>query len=495
MAEKRAYQFSGLEKHTEAEVRLLNRAQAYLAETEQMQKVFKAIGEALLMFDVYDNPEVELSLLVKPAGDVSKPQYFRFSQQSVHLGRSNESHVSLKSPLVSKKHAQISRRGVEYFVKDLNSNNGTFLNQVKLNTGGEVLLRNDDVIRIEPFEIVVGLPAEVVKRPLRFSLFSVRVRRESLGAGQIYTFFQVLPAAKTAVMVLESQVARWIIQKIVTGQKESPLIPWTEIESGLMEYLAAKLLASANPLLQESRLLLQTVEKDETAFQSWLSNQGEVVEMSFEAHTEIGMVYSFLYLPESLLAESRAGDSATVYLSRAGWLRKLRYEFSVNLGISHLSADQISLLEAGDILLLDKSDVSMAEGMPAGKVEIHSSRLRRGVIGCSIHCENQENIKLTVESLYEEGLKPMTDASKKTEGAQPSGEGILSSVEIPVLVELARLNYSLEELSQIKVGQIIEVKKPQPELVDLSVDGKVIANGKLVDVEGKMGVRILKIAK
>lgn len=495
MADYPAYHFHGLEKFTEAEAKLLSRAQAYLLETEQMQRLFKAVGEALLMFDVYDNQEVELSLLVKPAGEVSKPQYFRFSQPSIHMGRANDSHVSLKSPLVSKKHAQITRRGVEHFLKDLNSNNGTSINQVKLSPGGEVSLRNDDVIKIEPFEIVVGLPQDVVKKPLSISLFSVRVRKESLGAGQIYIFFQVLPAAKTAVVVLESQVARWTIQKIISGQKESPLIPWTEIESGLMEYLAAKLLATANPLLQESRLLLQTVEKDEDAFKTWLSSQGEVIEMSFETHTEIGMVYSFLYLPESLLAESRVPETAAGYLARAEWLRKLRYDFSVNLGISHLSADQISLLEAGDILLLDKTEISMPEGRPAGKAEIHSSRLRRGVIGCVIHCEDAEKINVTVESFYEEGLKSMTDASKKTDAAQSSGEGILSSVEIPVLVEFARLNFALEELSQMKAGQIIEIKKSQAELVDLSVDGKIIANGKLVDVEGKLGVRILKIVK
>jgi flagellar motor switch protein FliM len=60
-------------------------------------------------------------------------------------------------------------------------------------------------------------------------------------------------------------------------------------------------------------------------------------------------------------------------------------------------------------------------------------------------------------------------------------------------VEFARLNFTLDELSVLKQGQIIEIAKSQPDVVDLSVDGKVIANGKLVDVEGKMGVRILKI--
>lgn len=495
MAQHPTYRFSNLDKYNESEIKILNRVQSYRIETELMQRIFKSIGEALLMFDVYDNQDIELSLLVKPAGEVSKPQYFRFSQPSIHLGRANESHVSLKSPLVSKKHAQIFRRGIEYFLKDLNSNNGTFINQVKLNPGAEVPLRNDDVIKIEPFEVVVGLPQDIVKKPLSFTISSVRVRKEPFGTGQIYIFFQILPAAKTAVLVLESRIARWAIQKIISGHKENPLIPWTEIESGLLEYLAARLLATTNPFLQESRLLLQTVEQDESSFQSWLSEQKEAVEMSFETRTEIGMIYAFLLLPESLMSGASPAESPVSYFRRAEWLRKLRYEFSVNLGISHLSADQISLLEPGDILLLDKTEITMSEGSPKGRAELHSPRLRRGVIACALELGDNQSLKLTVQSLYEEGLKSMTDAGKKIDASESSGEGILSSVEIPVLVEFARMNFSLDELSAIKEGQVLEVKKSQPEMVDLSVDGKVIANGKLVDVEGKLGVRILKILK
>jgi type III secretion system YscQ/HrcQ family protein len=90
----------------------------------------------------------------------------------------------------------------------------------------------------------------------------------------------------------------------------------------------------------------------------------------------------------------------------------------------------------------------------------------------------------------------MTEVSKNPE-AQPE-EGVpevLASLEIPVIVELARLNFTLEELSALKEGQVIQLDKSPPEAVDLSVDGKVIANGKLVDVEGKLGVQIGRILK
>ena len=105
-------------------------------------------------------------------------------------------------------------------------------------------------------------------------------------------------------------------------------------------------------------------------------------------------------------------------------------------------------------------------------------------------------VSLMVESLYQEGLKAMTDATKKTEEAQSeAGEGVLASVEIPIVIEFARLKYTLDEMAGISEGQIIELKKSQPDLVDLSIDGRVVASGKLVDIEGKLGVRIIKILK
>jgi flagellar motor switch/type III secretory pathway protein FliN len=168
----------------------------------------------------------------------------------------------------------------------------------------------------------------------------------------------------------------------------------------------------------------------------------------------------------------------------------------VNLGVSFLSADQITLLESGDIILLDRADVVLDEGCPKGKVEFRSPQLRRGVITGSLLCSEDGSAKITVEALYQEGLKGMSDATKKPDAAQSAGgEGVLSSIEIPVVVQFANLPFTLEELSLFKEGQVIELKKAQPEIVDLTVDGKVIASGKLVDVEGKLGVRILKILR
>jgi len=490
-----AYKFDTLEKYSAEEVSVLNKAQSAFGKLDVVSNILSAISQILLTFDIYNSEEVEISFLIKPVGEIGKPQYYSFKQSTVLIGRSTESNILLKSPLVSKKHTEIVRRGVEFFLRDLNSNNGTFLNQVKLSPGGEVVLKNDDIVKVEPFELVISIPQDIGKRPLQIKLDGIRSRKNQSFGNHIFVFFQIQPAGQTAVVAIEINVARWMVQKIITGQKETPLTPWTEIETGLLEYLVAKVLSTVNQYLQNARLVLQSVEREEGAFQDWVAANSSVAELSFGTESEIGTIYAFLYLPVAALS-TPAPSNGMEFLRKAEWIRKTVHDFTVNLGETHLPADQIALLEAGDILLVDKSRIKLENGDPTGKAEIHGDVLRRGVIGVSLVCAEDAICKLNVESLYQEGLKAMTDATKKAEEAQSeAGEGVLASIEIPIVVEFARLKYTLDEMAAIREGQIIELKKSQPDLVDLSVDGKVIASGKLVDIEGKLGVRILKILK
>src|SRR6185295_3387351 len=221
---------------------------------------------------------------------------------------------------------EIVRRGVEFFVRDLNSNNGTFLNQVKLSPGGEVVLKNDDVVKVEPFELVVSLPQDIGKRPLQIKLEGIRSRKAPAYSNHILVFFQVQPAGQTAVVAIEINVARWMVQKIITGQKETPLTPWTEIETGLLEYLVAKVLSTVNQYLQNARLVLQSVEKEEGAFEDWKAANSSSAELSFGTESEIGMIYAFLYLPVAALT-SPAPSNGIDFLKKAEWIRKTAHDF------------------------------------------------------------------------------------------------------------------------------------------------------------------------
>jgi pSer/pThr/pTyr-binding forkhead associated (FHA) protein/flagellar motor switch/type III secretory pathway protein FliN len=492
------YRFSTLEKFPRESIGVINRAYDFLASSETTSKLLKSVSETLLSYDIFNVSDMEIGLLVKPAGSVSKPQFHRLQQPVIHIGRSNESDVSLKSPLVSKKHAEIFAKGTEYYLKDLGSNNGTHLNQVRLTPGSEVLLKNEDIIRIEPFEIAVGLSVDVAKRPLEISFTGARVNSSPQSGGQLQIYFEIQPSKHTGVVLIDQSVAKWMVQKIITGQKENLHTAWTEIESGLLEYLSCKILSVLNPSLKNSRLMFHSVETDPARFLQFVSGQQKFIELGFGATTEIGMIYSFVYLPSDCISQPDAQRTdLEEFLLRAAWLGELKYPFSIQIGVSLLVPEQIDALSDGDILLLDRTGITLDKNVPAGVVDLRSERLRRGAIHGSLVCNDKGSCSITVQSFYQEGLTSMTEANKKTDAPQEKAAApdVVANLEIPINVEFARLSFTLEELSSLKEGQIIELEKSQPELVDLSVEGKIIANGKLVDVEGKLGVRLLRVLK
>ena len=46
----------------------------------------------------------------------------------------------------------------------------------------------------------------------------------------------------------------------------------------------------------------------------------------------------------------------------------------------------------------------------------------------------------------------------------------------------------------LQVGQVVDLNRVAGEPVEMSVNGKVVARGELVEVEGHLGVRILSLA-
>lgn len=83
------------------------------------------------------------------SGDVSP--LFSLDEGSVQIGRTPSNDIALPDPNVSRVHARIEKRGDSYFVKDLESTNGTFLNEKRV-TDAE--LAESDVVRVGTTRLV-----------------------------------------------------------------------------------------------------------------------------------------------------------------------------------------------------------------------------------------------------------------------------------------------------------------------------------------------------
>ena len=83
-------------------------------------------------------------------GGPEKGKSFALESDLVTLGRGSESNIRVRDKSVSRRHLEIIRKGDTYFIKDLRSKNGTYVNHKEIKPG-------------EPFKIEQGLPVVVGK--------------------------------------------------------------------------------------------------------------------------------------------------------------------------------------------------------------------------------------------------------------------------------------------------------------------------------------------
>ncbi len=69
----------------------------------------------------------------------------------------------------------------------------------------------------------------------------------------------------------------------------------------------------------------------------------------------------------------------------------------------------------------------------------------------------------------------------------------LADLPLTVHVEMARFSITLEKLSQLSSGNVIELDIPANQAVHLVINGKRVAKAELMQLGEIMGVRILEI--
>ncbi len=85
-------------------------------------------------------------------------------EQALSLGRHDDNIIALPGRGVSRHHARIVRDGADFFLYDLESGNGTFLNGMRLNPRERYLLKNKDAIAIDTFELLFYATDELLEK-------------------------------------------------------------------------------------------------------------------------------------------------------------------------------------------------------------------------------------------------------------------------------------------------------------------------------------------
>lgn len=96
-------------------------------------------------------------------------------------------------------------------------------------------------------------------------------------------------------------------------------------------------------------------------------------------------------------------------------------------------------------------------------------------------------------------MNPSQPASPGSSARPPARDPIgtldlLMDMEMPVLVRLGSTRMLLRDLLALDAGSTVEFRRTPEEPVDLLVNGRVVARGTVVVVQGNYGVRITETA-
>ena len=100
--------------------------------------------------------------------------------------------------------------------------------------------------------------------------------------------------------------------------------------------------------------------------------------------------------------------------------------------------------------------------------------------------EEEENADVSLEQLADDGLEPQGfDAMVSAD--------VLQSVPVTLSVEVGRTRLKIRDLLRLKQGSVIELERNAGEPLDLLVNNTVVAQGEVVLVNDRYGVRLTRI--
>lgn len=71
---------------------------------------------------------------------------------------------------------------------------------------------------------------------------------------------------------------------------------------------------------------------------------------------------------------------------------------------------------------------------------------------------------------------------------------LLSSIPVRLTVEVGSTSLRLSEIMDLTEGSVVELDRQADDLLDIMVNGALIARGEVVTVNGRYGIRVVDVA-
>jgi flagellar motor switch/type III secretory pathway protein FliN len=387
------------------------------------------------------------------------------------LGRDAENDIPLANKAISSRHARVFLSEGRIYLEDLGGGLGTYLWEKKIQTKERQRLRNGDQFTIFPYRFRVMVSESWAPEP-EVSIGEFRSQPSTRAdflqmSPPLWRTFVVnaQPDGERALLEVSPALLNGIQQRVfgplgVGAVKES--IPADDTLLGFV------LLALLERLNERVKFPLQF------SFMKSNRNKGDAcrgISLSFaigvpglSGHCRVFLPFDFF----SARMLAMATDSG--FQGPAG----LSWSFPVSAGFVDLSRDEISQVGLGDILVAER-----APGL------LLPNDFGKGWTGTPV---GSNFAGLKVDKYFER----TTSVEGIEQAAGDMARPALEKLPLRLHVIVAEKEMTLADIQSLTPGAIIELGASKVSPVKLMVNGKVLGEGELVDVEGNLAVKILR---
>jgi type III secretion system YscQ/HrcQ family protein len=390
------------------------------------------------------------------------------------LGRDEGCDVRLTPRSVGSRHARVFTQAGRCYIEDLGGAIGTFLNDSRLQPNRPAPVATGDQLTIFPYTFTIeiterwarGEPVAVHAGPLL--PLNPRVLEKPAPQDRPAFSIEVHPAG--AEFLLEAERA---FLAELSARALAPLCPGAatrlglgDADTGLFELLAAAVLERVN---RDLRFPLQASLAPAPA----AATRGE----------EGGLVFSFAIRVADLTGTFRLliGNRAIQLLAAAtppargaSGLAGLTWAFPVSAGWVDLTRAEAGQIELSDVVLLQRQSTLL---FPGALERGWRLRTRPGNLSQAV-----------IDKYFERGcLSDRETDFESAEGTAPD----FASLPVRLHAIVGEKEMTLAEAGVLVAGSILELDGAKSDPVRIALNGRIAGAGELVEVDGRLGVRIL----